>query len=418
MSICRTSPFSSRTKSLREKFASKRSYSESFKDPPASASGATSTAAGAQGPPGPASGLPSSPCVGLGSQSGGSSTDSTSGLVMAPSLQEYLPAYTAENAYCSALDINSQQGDPRFPWQRDAAVQCDLKSLALSASLANASAVIPPTRSSSSDGRPGSVRKPTTFAAASRGGDFNSGTWSDPPTSAASGTSWAPTPPPRRSATSSATPVLQRALSLERSAARKKTSSLFSAAGLPASQLPASLQEEGRAAAAAAGGVYVPHHVQTLSKSPEGGSSPTSRASSQGATAAASRSSSSPSETTPPQTRRPSAAERRKMCFVRKETNSAPNSMDEDVPSPSSSISAASTASSFASGTGSVASRTSLASTASAAAVANAAPERPGYFNFESMQRLLDLSMNVPADRKSFFLEIPSQEGESFHSRS
>lgn len=31
-----------------------------------------------------------------------------------------------EETYCSALDINSQEGDPRFPWQRDAAVQCDL----------------------------------------------------------------------------------------------------------------------------------------------------------------------------------------------------------------------------------------------------------------------------------------------------
>lgn len=39
----------------------------------------------------------------------------------------------------------------------------------------------------------------------------------------------------------------------------------------------------------------------------------------------------------------------------------------------------------------------------------------PGYFNFDSMQRLLDLSMsvNVPGERKSFYLEIPSQEGES-----
>ncbi|EEC14897.1 conserved hypothetical protein [Ixodes scapularis] len=376
MSICRTSPFSSRTKSLREKFASKRSYSESFKDPPASASAATSAAAaaGVPGAPGPAAGsgrLPSSPCVSL--SSGGGSTDSSSGLVMAPSLQEYLPAYTAENAYCSALDINSQQGDPRFPWQRDVAVQCDLKTLSLSSSLTQASAA---TRSSSSEGRLGSLRKPTTFAAASRGGDFNSGTWSDPQAAASGTTSWTPTPPPRKS--------------------RHRV-------------LPASLHEEGRGA-----GLYVPHHVQTLSNSPEGGSTPTFRGS-QGATASPSRSSSSPSETTPPQTRRPSAAERRKMCFVRKETNSAPNSMDEDVPSPSSSVSAASTASSFLSGPGSVTSRASLASTAAAA---NAAPERPGYFNFESMQRLLDLSMNVPADRKSFFLEIPSQEERSTTHRS
>lgn len=123
------------------------------------------------------------------------------------------------------------------------------------------------------------------------------------------------------------------------------------------------------------------------------------------------RSTTSPGETSSSLTRRPSAAERRKMCFVRKQTNSAPNSMDEDVPSPSSSVSAASTTSSFLSGgTGS---RTT--SVGSSAATAAPAPERPGYFNFDSMQRLLDLSMsvNVPGERKSFYLEIPSQEGES-----
>ncbi|CAN7944276.1 unnamed protein product [Ixodes pacificus] len=126
---------------------------------------------------------------------------------MAPSLQEYLPAYTAENAYCSALDINSQQGDPRFPWQRDVAVQCDLKTLSLSSSLTHASAA---TRSSSSEGRLGSLRKPTTFAAASRGGDFNSGTWSDPQAAASGTTSWTPTPPPRKSATASCPPPCTR----------------------------------------------------------------------------------------------------------------------------------------------------------------------------------------------------------------
>lgn len=31
-----------------------------------------------------------------------------------------------EEAYCSALDINCSNTEPRFPWQRDAAVQCDL----------------------------------------------------------------------------------------------------------------------------------------------------------------------------------------------------------------------------------------------------------------------------------------------------
>lgn len=31
-----------------------------------------------------------------------------------------------EDAYCSALDVNCQDGEPRFPWQRDVAIQCDL----------------------------------------------------------------------------------------------------------------------------------------------------------------------------------------------------------------------------------------------------------------------------------------------------
>lgn len=34
-----------------------------------------------------------------------------------------------ETAYCSALDINCSDSEPRFPWQRDAATQCDLDEL-------------------------------------------------------------------------------------------------------------------------------------------------------------------------------------------------------------------------------------------------------------------------------------------------
>lgn len=33
-----------------------------------------------------------------------------------------------EEAYCSALDINCGDGEPRFPWQCDVAIQCDLIS--------------------------------------------------------------------------------------------------------------------------------------------------------------------------------------------------------------------------------------------------------------------------------------------------
>ena len=36
-------------------------------------------------------------------------------------------SFLPEDAYCSALDINCQiDGEPRFPWQRDVAIQCDL----------------------------------------------------------------------------------------------------------------------------------------------------------------------------------------------------------------------------------------------------------------------------------------------------
>ncbi|KAK8773607.1 hypothetical protein V5799_011860 [Amblyomma americanum] len=96
------------------------------------------------------------------------------------------------------------------------------------------------------------------------------------------------------------------------------------------------------------------------------------------------------------------------MCFVRKQTNSAPNSMDEEVPSPSSSSvcsgGAPSTVSSYLSRNTSV---------ASAPTCTSSGGDRAGYFNFESMQRLLDLSMKVPtAERKSFYLDIPTQEGE------
>ncbi|KAH7937622.1 hypothetical protein HPB49_013664 [Dermacentor silvarum] len=125
---------------------------------------------------------------------------------------------------------------------------------------------------------------------------------------------------------------------------------------------------------------------------------------------------SSPGETTPPLTRRPSAAERRKMCFVRKQTNSAPNSMDEEVPSPSSSSvcsgGAPSTASSYLSRNTSVASAPMGSSSCG-----TGSDSRPGYFNFESMQRLLDLSMKVPGERKSFYLDIPSQEEDAIHGR-
>ncbi|KAL1435811.1 hypothetical protein MTO96_010589 [Rhipicephalus appendiculatus] len=423
-SLCRSSPFSSRTKSLREKFASKRSYSESFKDPPpaavTSAAGSApqdASSTSARSPPRPESG------PGFLSHSSGSA-DAASGLVMPPSLPGFMPSYTVmpEDAYCSALDINCQQGDPRFPWQRDAAVQCDLRGTSLVNS--RSSTHIDGGRCSpglSSLLRPSSPAAATRAVSGSSVGDIFS-------TSAAGSP---PTPPPRRS-----TPALQRALSLERSAARKKgASSLLaghaSASASPGSQLPPALEEggtangsasavAGNAASAARAASCSPQRAQqpvspepnTLSSPKSGQASPAFTRNSglqQNLAVFAGR---LRERRRPPLTRRPSAAERRKMCFVRKQTNSAPNSMDEEVPSPSSSSvcsgggGAPSTASSYLSRNTSVASAPTGSSSCG-----TGSDSRPGYFNFESMQRLLDLSMKVPGERKSFYLDIPSQEG-------
>ncbi|XP_077539972.1 uncharacterized protein LOC144152548 isoform X3 [Haemaphysalis longicornis] len=406
-SLCRSSPFSSRTKSLREKFASKRSYSESFKDPPAAAAAAGAavpaavTAAARDSPSSSSSARSPSrgePVPGLLSHSSGSA-DAASGLVMPPSLPGFMPSYTVmpEDAYCSALDINCQQGDPRFPWQRDAAVQCDLRSLVTSRSsshfdtvrYAGGSPIRPSSPAAAGRASAGSsgdsvpFRTSTIFAAPGEGGD-NAGS--------------PPAPPPRRSG-----PALQRALSLERSATRKKAgpallagTSATTVSVAPGSQLPTALEEGGNITAATA--------ARAASCSPQRGQQPLSpepSASPKSGQASPAFTRSSPGETTPPLTRRPSAAERRKMCFVRKQTSSAPNSMDEEVPSPSSSVCSAapSTGSSY------------LSRNTSVASVPSTGGERPGYFNFESMQRLLDLSMKVPSERKSFYLDIPSQEG-------
>ncbi|XP_077487528.1 uncharacterized protein LOC144098618 isoform X2 [Amblyomma americanum] len=406
-SLCRSSPFSSRTKSLREKFASKRSYSESFKDPPPAAGAASASSAAHDGsssstrvPPRPESG------PGILTHTSGSA-DAASGLVMPPSLPGFMPSYTVmpEDAYCSALDINCQQGDPRFPWQRDAAVQCDLRSLVNSRSATHIDGGL---RSSpSSLGRPSSPAAAASRAvsASSSSSSFRTAPTFAPAEDAFGGNAGSPpTPPPRRS-----TPALQRALSLERSATRKKGASPLlaglasaSASASPGSPLAPALEEGGPPSpgAAARAASSSPQRPQPLSPEPPAASSKSGQAS-------PAHTRSSPSETTPPLTRRPSAAERRKMCFVRKQTNSAPNSMDEEVPSPSSSSvcsgGAPSTVSSYLSRNTSV---------ASAPTCTSSGGDRAGYFNFESMQRLLDLSMKVPtAERKSFYLDIPTQEG-------
>lgn len=140
MSAVKPTPFSSRTKSLRERFSSKRSYSENFKDPPPPSTSKQTDSAGRNV-------RPSMPNIGM-TMPHADNTNSTAAVVQASMMQhiqqqqqlqqgpfqpvtvlsEHFNPFAAlpEETYCSALDINSQEGDPRFPWQRDAAVQCDL----------------------------------------------------------------------------------------------------------------------------------------------------------------------------------------------------------------------------------------------------------------------------------------------------
>ncbi|XP_028968533.1 pleckstrin homology domain-containing family G member 5-like [Galendromus occidentalis] len=126
-----TRSFSGRTKSLREKFASKRSYSEIFK--PDVVKEAANKARGNSRPrcslqvaPPPTIAPSSSPYMSPGS--GGPSTGNTTPSGSAGhSSGGLISSYAlSETTYGSALDINSERENPRFPWQRDAAVQCCL----------------------------------------------------------------------------------------------------------------------------------------------------------------------------------------------------------------------------------------------------------------------------------------------------
>ncbi|GIY86441.1 uncharacterized protein CEXT_811541 [Caerostris extrusa] len=136
MSSPKSNQLAMRTKSLRERFGSKRSYSENFKDPPVTATTSPSKE-------GCRTVRPSLPIIGIPGMPTDESKDPQK--IYNPYAQpqnllqqqqkrqtnvlseHYNPfAVLPEETYCSALDINSQEGDPRFPWQRDAAVQCDL----------------------------------------------------------------------------------------------------------------------------------------------------------------------------------------------------------------------------------------------------------------------------------------------------
>ncbi|XP_023228706.1 uncharacterized protein LOC111629076 isoform X2 [Centruroides sculpturatus] len=346
MSICRSSPFSSRTKSLRERFGSKRSYSESFKDPPTTTARKDTTGV-----------RPSCP-VPLPESGRQASTGSIRITEIPP--DHFNPfAVLPEETYCSALDINCQQGDPRFPWQRDVAVQCDL-------SPADSGITI-----STRNGRKNSTKKDSILSqitsdltSRSIGSSISSLTGSQRSMKIAS-TIDETLAANKKVQPKKKTSMLQRAMSLERGRSRQKLVHQVSVDESRVDQM------------------YVPHHVQTLSTNPE-----VTVVAEDEETPIITKNVTPPSDTPPhtppatlPLTRKPSVSDRRKMCFMRQQTNSAPDSFDENMPQD------------------------------------NPDKSTVGYFNFDSMQRLLDLSITAAAsqtgklDNRTFLLSIPTPAG-------
>lgn len=136
MNICKSTGISARTKSLREKFSSKRSFSElSFAAPSTSTSSLAASETSSQTRSGSfrsprstryryASGRPESP---LSSRLAREKEIASEIIKVATGSASDYTSFLPEDAYCSALDINCQiDGEPRFPWQRDVAIQCDL----------------------------------------------------------------------------------------------------------------------------------------------------------------------------------------------------------------------------------------------------------------------------------------------------
>lgn len=109
MNLCKSGLISARTKSLREKFSRNRSYSElSFKE--------TNTT----------SSLVSTPTESCSGSLAGVTSQTTYSLKKSPAPSATEPFFTSD-PYCSALDLSAPGFDePRFPWQRDVAIQCDL----------------------------------------------------------------------------------------------------------------------------------------------------------------------------------------------------------------------------------------------------------------------------------------------------
>ncbi|XP_022254291.1 uncharacterized protein LOC106469256 [Limulus polyphemus] len=355
MNLCKSTPFSTRAKSLREKFGSKRSYSENLKGSP----------------------VPKAELVPERQASAGC-------LQVAPPLppEQFNPYSTlSEDTYCSALDINSHQGDPRFPWQRDAAIQCDISPEGNKPSSAPSSSQI--TKISRSNSKRGvkqtecedKCRSTTTFFYKNLP-KVNSKYMFTPCKMELpqENTDVRSDVIPRRKGSSG----LQRSMSLERGKCRSKLVHQTSV-------------DESRITQPS---LYVPHHVQTLTPSLEGVSfteftSPQVREAASNNSAPNSRTATPPQEVPPPPPsdanisnfamRKPSSGELRKLRFVRKETHSAPDSLEETTPQ---------------------------------------TPERNinSYFNLDNIQRFLDLTLsNVSSKSNSldsrFHLGLPSQNG-------
>ncbi|XP_076358541.1 uncharacterized protein LOC143251073 [Tachypleus tridentatus] len=353
MNLCKSTPFSTRAKSLREKFGSKRSYSENLK--------------GSQ--------VPKEELVAERQVSVGC-------LHVAPPLpsEQFNPYSTlSEDTYCSALDINSHQGDPRFPWQRDAAIQCDISPEGNAPSSARSSRQT--TKIFRSDPKGGVKKTECEVKCHSASASF----YKNLPKVTSkyiSTPSKVDLPHENTDVSSDVIPRhkgcsgLQRSMSLERG---KYKSKLVHQTSVDESRF---LQPS----------PYVPHHVQTLTPSLEGVSftestPPLARETAENSSAPNSRTATPPHEV-PPQPlsdanvssfamRKPSGGELRKLRFVRKETHSAPNSLEETTPQ---------------------------------------TPERNinSYFNLDNIQKFLDLTLSNASSKNNsldsrFHLGLPSQ---------
>ena len=142
MNICKSSGLSARTKSLREKFSSKRSFSElSFAAPSTSTSSLAASESSATRSGSFRSSRSSSRRIkaeqlhqqqqqqrsGSPMSSRAREKEITNEIIKVATGTAGCTSFLPEDAYSSALDINCQlDGEPRFPWQRDVAIQCDL----------------------------------------------------------------------------------------------------------------------------------------------------------------------------------------------------------------------------------------------------------------------------------------------------